>query len=336
MKKIVHLALVSTIAVTTFAASASAEQNYRRRDQYRPHMNHGKTTVDVNAGIRRNQFDWNIASDITGTATPNVLSELTWKDIDVLEVKGHVRHLKPASNRILRGSVMIEGELTAGLTVSGENQDSDWNGDNRTQEFSRSNNASNGGYAFGASAAAGYQFNVAQKIRPQSTTYFTVTPFAGYGWTRQKYEMTNGFQTIPANGAFGGLNSEYIADWYGPFAGIEAQLEHNRHLLTVRGEKHQLSYDAEADWNLRTDFRHDPSYTHTAEDGDGVNLKVGYSYAIDSAYDVTLDYDYVKREAKNGVDTTFFSNGTVLTTRVNEVNDKSQALRLGLKYYYDK
>jgi hypothetical protein len=334
MKKTIASLLISSILVTAFASSADAAMKYRQRDRYKPHQSHGSTTIDLTTGLRLNDFDWNIASDITGTATPNILSELTWEDITVFEIKGKFRHIEPANFAILKGGIQLDAELTGGFTISGDNQDSDYLGDDRTLEFSRSNNDAGGGFAFGGEVAAGYRFNVAQKVRPASSTYFTLAPMLGYGWNRQKYKMTDGNQTIPDLGSFDGLDSSYTADWYGPFVGLEAQLEHNRHLFTLRGEKHSLTYDAEAVWNLRTDFEQDPSYTHEADDGDGTEITLGYNYAVDSKYDLSLDYMYTERSAEDGIDTTFFTNGTVTSIRLNEVNDTSHAIRAGFKYYF--
>ncbi|MCK5179775.1 MAG: hypothetical protein KAR32_09615, partial [Candidatus Omnitrophica bacterium] len=38
-------------------------------------------------GRRHDDFDWNIASDITGAETPNILSELTWSDLQMTQLK---------------------------------------------------------------------------------------------------------------------------------------------------------------------------------------------------------------------------------------------------------
>lgn len=300
---------------------------------YKPFLTQSQTSFDLKAGVRRDHLDWNIASDVTGKETPNVLSELTWDDVKLMEIEGRIRHFEPTDSKIFRGGVLLEGRMTGGVTLSGDNQDSDYDGDNRTQEFSRSNNDVGDGHAFGFAAAVGYRFNIAQRYRPTSHSFLTVTPLLGYGWDTQTYKMTNGVQTIPALGAFDGLNSRYTTRWYGPFAGAEVNLEHNNHTLTLRGECQKLTYSADADWNLRDDFMHDPSYKHEA-DGNGTKLGVAYSYALSKNYDVTLDYNYLKRGAKNGTDTVYFSDGSTGQTRLNEVNNDSQALRLGMTYRY--
>ena len=321
---------------------------YHGRRQYKPYLTKEYTSFDLGVGVRRNNFDWNIASDLTGTATPNILSELTWEDIVVLEATGTFRHEEPIHYGFFGGALMMEGELKAGITVSGDNQDSDYNGDNRTLEFSRSNNDSSDGYSIGGAVAVGHKFYLTRphskkrrsrlyrrkKRSSASRSLFSFTPLIGYGWDQQQYKITDGFQTIPATGPFGGLDSEYIATWHGPFVGLEAELENKKHLFRLRGEYHDLNYDAEAVWNLRSDFQQDPSFEHEA-DGDGIKIDAQYGYAIDSRYEATIDASYQKRTAEDGRDTVFFSNGTVTSLKLNEVNDESHSLRFGLRYNWD-
>lgn len=318
-------------ALLAAAGPASAEPGYHGRTKFKPFLTQDRTSVTLSTGLRMNEFDYNIASDIAGTQTPNILSELTWSDIAVYEIKGQVRHIEPASIAFLRGSLLFDAEITGGLTIDGENQDSDYLGDNRTLEFSRSNNNSDSGYAIGGALSVGYRFNVAQKVRPHSRTFFTLAPLAGYGWDRQEYTLTDGFQTIPATGAFAGLDSTYTTNWYGPFVGIEAELERNRHLFTLRGEYHSLEYQGEGVWNLRADFQQDPSFEHEA-DGDGIRIIGSYAFAMDSRYAFTLDAAHTQRTAEDGIATTYFSNGNVGSIRFNEANDTSSAFRAGLRY----
>lgn len=314
---------VSVLSIGT----AQAEINYRGHSYY---DNGSKTTFGMSTGLRQNEFDWNIASDLAGVSTPNILSELTWSDIVVFEVKGKVMHVQRANLGILKGNLLLGAEITGGRTVSGDNQDSDYLGDDRTLEFSRSNNNADRGFSYSGEVMAGYEFNLIKRSRPGSRLFFKMGPIVGYGFNRQEYVLTEGFQTIPATGRFTGLDSEYTADWYGPFVGLQTSLEHNRHLWSFSGEYHDLTYDAEAQWNLRPDFQQDPSFIHTADDATGIELNAGYSYALDSFMDFTIDYTYTKREAEDGIDTTFFSNGTVSSIKLNEVNDVSHALRIGL------
>ncbi len=311
-------------AITLTGATAVTADPY-----YRYGINDNRTTFSFSTGLRDNEFDWNIASDLDGVTTPNILSELTWSDIRVFEIKGKLVHIVPADIGILRGNLLLEAEAVGGRTVDGDNQDSDYFGDDRTLEFSRSNNNANRGYSYGGKIAAGYQFNIAEGRSSRSS--LTAGPVFGYGFHRQEYVITEGNQTIPDTGRFTGLDSEYTADWYGPFVGLQLNFSLARHMLNLRGEHHILDYDAEAEWNLRPDFAQDPSFTHEADDATGLEIQAGYAFALDSFTDFTLDYTYQQREAEDGIDKTFFSDGTSTSIHLNEVNDESHGIRLGIR-----
>lgn len=302
---------------------------------YSPFLTRGDTSFTGSFGVRKNDFDWNIASDLSGAGTPNVLSELTWKDVYVLEGKAKLRHERPVYVPYLTGALVLEGQAKVGMTVAGDNQDSDYNGDNRTDEFSRSNNSADAGYTAGTSAAIGYRLDVtpASVWRKHPDTYWSVTPLAGYGWDRQLYKMSDGNQTIPDTGAFGGLESEYMADWFGPFLGMETEWQKARHLVRLRGEYHWYDYRGKGTWNLRDDFSQDPSFRHSA-DGDGFRLESEYAYALSSSSVVSAVGAYEERSAKDGYDTTYFRDGGEPTIRLNEVNDESAELHLGLRYHW--
>lgn len=106
--------------------------------------------LQILTGFRQDDFDWNIAGDIQG-GSPNILSELTWPDLSMTQIKAKGRIL-------LKDHLVLDGYAAYADIYSGKNQDSDFLGDNRTSEFSRSNNASDDGEAEDLSAGVGYRF----------------------------------------------------------------------------------------------------------------------------------------------------------------------------------
>lgn len=354
------VALLSTLA----AGTARAESSLKK--EFKPFLTRGESTWALSAGVRRNDMDWNIATDPTGTTTPNILSELTWSDVTLLEIKGEVRHDEPLDIGAITGDLHLEAQATGGLTVAGDNQDSDYLGDNRTGEFSRSSNSGSEGSAFGGKLAVGYRIALtgdpARKARAIAKSRMprtereralrmqayrkalknagpsvSLTPLLGYGWDQQTYRMTDGNQTVETVGVtlplgpFSGLDSEYTTEWYGPFIGAEAEIAGKKNRLRLRGEYHDLTYHGEGIWNLRTTFLQDPSFTHDA-DGTGLLLNAQYAYALSERNALTLDGMYQKREATDGTDTLYLNTGAgTSTTRLNEVNDSSYALRVGLR-----
>ena len=107
-----------------------------------------ETDFTLSAGYRRDDLDWNIAGDINGN-NPNVLSELTWDDVESYQVKLQ-------GNFVWPNIIALKGYANYGWIFDGDNQDSDYLGDNRTFEFSRSNNNTDDHYVWDASVAIGY------------------------------------------------------------------------------------------------------------------------------------------------------------------------------------
>lgn len=334
----ISAARLAVIAATLLSAllpvsAASADPGARGRAKFQPFLTKPQSSVEISGGLRQSDMRWNVAGNMQGT-NPNIMSELTWKDVQMVEANINARHLRPAGNAIFRGALQLEGTLKGGLGVDGKVRDSDYLFDNRAGEFSRATADANSGYALGAQGGIGYRFNVAQRIRPHSRTMLTLAPVVGYGWEMERF-MLEGVQVSPPPvGTPSVLDSEYNAHWYGPFVGVEAQWEHNRHMLTLRGEYHDLKYKSDAQWNLRTDLKQDPSYEQEADEASAYKIMLQYGYAIDSRYEVVVNLSHSEREASNGTSTMYFTNGATAKTRLNEVEHTTQAIHLGLKYHW--
>ncbi len=207
-----------------------------------------ETEFLFSTGYRVDDFNWNIAGDIYGN-NPNILSELTWNDIEIYQIKFHFK-------TILHGVCYLRGSSGFGWIFNGESQDSDYSGDNRTSEFSRSINSADDGNILDVSLGIGYQFT----FRLDS---FGITPLIGYSYHRQNLTITNGIRIIPPTDPFPGLDSTYVAEWNGPFLGLDFTLKlNNKHTVFAEIEYHWANYYAKADWNLRSDFAHPKSFEH--------------------------------------------------------------------------
>lgn len=270
-----------------------------------------ETSLKISTGFRFDDLDWNI-EDTDGS--PNILSELTWTDLAIVQIKAD-------GKLIIGNSFYMRGALGYGEIFDGDNQDSDYAGDDRTLEFSRSNNDADEGYVLDASVGLGYQFKLKE---------FAITPLVGYSYHKQNLVITNGFQTIPAFGSFSGLNSSYDAQWKGPWTGFDMSFKIIEE-LTLSGvfEYHWADYEAVADWNLRTDFEHPKSFEHIA-DGNGILLSAAINYAFNKHWGIGFLANYQKWSTDAGISRTFFSNGTQGETSLNEVNWESVAAEIGV------
>ncbi len=298
-----------------------------------------ETEFIFSAGYRRDELDWNIAGDINGN-NPNVLSELSWEDLEITQLRLLNKTMVP--NRFyLRASVAY------GWIFDGTVQDSDYAGNNRTFEFSRSNNSSDDGDVRDASVAIGYPIRIGGEVS------WTIIPLAGYSYHEQNLRMTDGFQTVsipvvtpsvvivpPPLGPFPGLDSTYETRWKGPWIGLDLNFKvdeikawAHRIETYVSFEYHWADYNAEAHWNLRDDFAHPKSFEHDA-DGVGVVLTAGFNVVLTPRWRLNINYDYQDWSTDDGTDTTFFSDGRIAKTRLNEVNWTSQAISLGLIWQF--
>ena len=218
----------------------------------------------LDAGYRFDELKWNIAGNLSGTS-PNILSELTWENLRTFQ-------LKLSNTTTVKEVIYLRGYLDYGWINAGDNQDSDYAGDDRTLEFSRSNNNSDDGNMLDGSIGIGYRITFGGDT-------FQLIPLLGYSYHEQNLRMTDGYQTIPAFGSFPGLDSTYETRWYGPWIGVDFKIQTRefdsfvkRAVFYTTLEGHSVDYDAEADWNLRTDFAHPKSFEHDAE-GDGIIVR---------------------------------------------------------------
>lgn len=278
--------------------------------------------LEMSTGFRVDQFNWNIDGIPSGGSAPvNVLSELTWTDLEIIEFS--VMGRKSVQSLYLRGS------LNLGFIYTGQNRDSDYRGDNRTLEFSRSENNAGAGTVWDLSLGGGYK----GWVLTAGEGAFTFRPLLGFSAHKQNLTMTDGYQVVPASGPFYGLNSSYKAFWAGPWAGFDA--DYAAGALTVYGsfELHGAVYRAEADWNLRSDFKHPVSFEHTAN-GVGVLLALGADYSVSDTLSVSASLKHQDWHTFPGTDRTYHITGAVSTNPLNEVNWISDVFTIGLNFSY--
>lgn len=276
------------------------------------------TELSLSAGYRQDNLDWNIAGDLSG-ANPNILSELKWTGIGSFSIKAGLKAL-------FNNASYVRGAFSGGKSSSGENQDSDFSGDNRAGEFSRSNNKG-GGDVWDASAGVGIK-----NAHRYSSGLFEFIPLIGYSYHRQSLKITDGHQTIPATGAFSGLDSSYDAEWAGPWVG--ADFAFRQPDLNLYGSMvfHVASYHAEADWNLKTDFRHPTSFEHFTTGGGAVfSGAMDFPVSKGSPWLFSASVDMQAFRAAAGLDRTYMTTGAIVDTELNEVNWNSFSLMAGLK-----
>lgn len=287
-----------------------------------------KFEYSLNLGYRVDDFQWRIAGNLAGSS-PNILSELTWKAITYSTIEAGMVYQKRPEERNLGHYAELSGFY--GEAFDGSNQDSDYAGNNRTGEYSRSNNNADSGYVEGIKFGLGltYHYDAANSL-------WRFTGVGGYSYREQELSITNGFQTIPSTGAFGGLNTTYSTMWRGPYMGAEvaAFLGSAKHYFRFRSEYHLANYDGVGNWNLRSDFQHPRSFRHRA-DGDGTVFMLEYQYAFRPRWTLGFKGQYESWSTDPGIDQTYFSSGATSFTSLNGVDWTSQSYFLTLGYRFN-
>jgi hypothetical protein len=303
-----------------------------------PHQHDWQWSIDI--GYRTDDIDWNIAGftptiflipPLQGVYV-NILSELSWSNLEIFQMEFSLE-------RRIQRKYKIRGTFAYGVIFDGENQDSDYAGNNRTFEFSRANNSADDGSTSDVSIGFGYNFSFLSDA-------IGLTPLIGFSYHSQNLTMTEGVQNVSdfgwpsALGPFPGLNSSYDAKWYGPWVGLDLNARIYKrdgtslaHEILFGIEYHWANYHAEANWNLRTDFDHPKSFEHEA-DGSGIVFWAGYNYFFNPQGSLNLSGKYQEWQTDPGIDRIFFSNGTVAETRLNEVNWESYSLMLGATFRF--
>ncbi len=177
--------------------------------------------------------------------------------------------------------------------------------------------------------------NVALRIVPwdkNSPSYLDA--FVGVQYYQEKLHMTNGVQTINSDlnavplGPFDEeLDSTYDFNWLSFPVGLKGNLALNKKAspglynfsLTGAASIASTSYYGEGVWNLRDDFEQSPSFAHEAE-GYAVSGELGAVYQPIRYISIGGGYTFYSFEARDGTDTTYFSNGVTVDVPLDEVS----------------
>ncbi len=287
--------------------------------------------VDVGFGYRSDQLDWNISGDINGE-NPTILSELSWEDLEIFQIQA-TGWLEIGELPFLKRNSLILANIAFGKILGGDVQDSDYAADGRTFEWSRSVNDADKGLTVDLSGAVGPIFELSL------IEGLAITPLIGYGFNMQDLSMTDGEQVISGSGApdigfLPGLDSSYTAYWYGPWLGVNIDYQANQKIkITVGAEYHWVEYFAQADWNLRSNFAHPVSFEQETT-GTGIIWNIKGLYSLNKNWSWLLDGKIQNWETESGTDRTYFADGTVGLSRLNQVNWSSYSLTTGVQYCF--
>ncbi|OUS29430.1 hypothetical protein A9Q99_10065 [Gammaproteobacteria bacterium 45_16_T64] len=298
-------------------------------DDYYYDESYADISLSLGTGTREAELRWSIASDSSGRNTPNILSELTYENLTITELQGSV-HLHFNQGFLKKFDINID--IKSGKNRDGLVIDSDYNGNNRTDEYSRSESNPDGSTTLDGKIVIGYPL--------QWNERFFVTPFVGYNYSQQYLRMRNGVQIIDTRAASlpigpftSELNSKYEAVWNSAIFAFDATYRGENHHLGLLWEFLITDYYAEANWNLRSDFDHPKSFAHWAT-GTGNNLEFKYQYFASPRFSLWVTYRIEDWKTNKGDDVVYFSDGTKAGTQLNEVVWESTATSAGFSLHF--
>jgi len=226
--------------------------------------------IDIGGGFRRDKFKWSIAGP---NKTPDVLSKLEWRDLRIALVEGSASYVSCRN-------YAIQVSADYGHIYHGKNIDSDFLSDDEEDLFSRSISKAGKGHVYDVSGAVGYRVT-------STCGRFVATPLLGYSHHAQYLHIYDGHQVFDLfDGLLGpipGLNSRYIAHWFGPWVGITfaARVESCAYVFGSF-DWHFFLYRAKGHWNLRPDISsfHHESTAHGWTATLGGNWEIWNNWSI--------------------------------------------------------
>lgn len=286
--------------------------------------------VSFEAGYRQDAFKWSIAGPDN---IPNVLSEIKFKKLQLWQVRLSGRSLELCN-------FYVRYSLSYGKIFAGKTQDSDYFGENRTREFSRSYADAGRGEVFDTSVSVGYMLKFPCGLN--------IAPLAGTSYHMQNLQMYNGRQVVNGLsdflGKIKGLNSTYKSRWEGPWLGADLVWQiHSRLSFLGTFEYHWAKYHARGDWNLRSQFLDD--FKHKAH-GHGTVLRLGVVYQLSPRCLLSLTFGSQSWTTAAGSDTIKILESLRLPnskltsipveyrTKLNKVEWTSYEIMLGIAYCF--
>ncbi|WP_372679489.1 hypothetical protein [Desulfosarcina sp.] len=321
---LISLSVSQVFSQSLEPADQAATDKKKDSDGY---LRWASVTFDLSAGYRTDKLNWHIAGNLQGT-NPNVRSELTWSGLRIYQ-------LKLANRTVIMDRFYLRGYLDYGMVISGNNQDSDYNGDDRTQTFSRSSNGVDGNDVWDGSIGVGPRFSF-------FASAMVVCPMIGYAVSEQDLNIVDGYQAFSApplttpTGPIAGLDSRFQTRWRGPWLGVDlffsipgAEAPFTKVGVIFTGEYHWVNYDAEANWNLRSDYAHPVSFYQEA-DGSGVKAGTTILFEIRDRWSIHAGMNVKEMTTDAGLDRTYYADGRTGETRLNEVRWRSFTFEAGV------
>jgi len=291
LKKLIRCLLVITLSISP--SLSTAEETLEAKHNI---------IVTPFTGYRYDVFQWSLP--LHGIDTNRKISELTWK------------------NHIFESGIQIEtkpeekefnflGQIKYGYILSNStSQDSDWDD---IGEYARSFSSVKGNI-LDLSGAVG----ISQAFKNTLVTYYLGMDYNKYQTKSYGLDYKINRLYHGSIGVVGGdhpksqLVSKYKFDNYAPWIGASIDYAINDKFSIIPTVKLYLFYlSGEADWVLRDEYKHNPSFTHKAFGvGGSFDTKISYKYNKNLALKASVGIK--KFTMKQGREKLFYSDNSFL------------------------
>jgi hypothetical protein len=311
--------LAEDIPAAIEARPTTTEQQPAVREEKRPYT----LTVGVREWISQGRSAHNI-----GDSRVNVRSELTWRGMNssITEVNGDL-----VAQRFLLNMAFGYGTIGNGTLL-----DQDWNGSNRTQQFSETLSQSDNGSVVIFSVTPGVRaFEWTAQDNP---TLGGVDFLLGYQYWREKYSAY-GVQDILPGGQDRSSSINALTQtnqWHSLRFGARATVP-LLSFLSLKASAFYIPvnyYRADDEHHLRTDLRQNPSFLSTASGGNGVQLEGSVAVRVWRQLTAEAGYRYWDIKSGEGDITQYNANGTISLGQHHVDNTKRQGVFFGINWIF--
>jgi hypothetical protein len=319
------LALVAFINMNAIAASKSKIEENR---QITKNTNtKRKMGISPFVGMRSDKLQWSISG-----AGLDKLSELTWEN-KVAEI-GVEMFSEPTDKQYNFWGMIKYGKILE----DSKNQDSDWD---EISEFSRTFSKVQGN-TFDISAAFGNSSDVKSRFPYAFITHYFGIDYNyvnnrnfGLKYVINRQRHTNILdatgQLLPTTKLVSTYKYQIYAPWYG--LNLDYKIN-NKFSFSSLARLYLFAYKSEADWVLRTDFAHDPSFIDRAS-GFGFSIDAKFSYNATKNLDLYANLGIKQLSlGAEGTQTTFFNNNTYTIGRIKTLRVITKTASIGAKYSF--
>lgn len=271
---------------------------------------------------------WSVSSGPEVNSLSNGLSELSFRDMKSRGIGLELGWMARLNEDI---AFTLESNLLKANLYSGSVRDSDYSASDIGVEVARSIAHADQGSDEKYSAGAGL------KYRWFGTKGHYISLLVGLVAVDNDIDIHNGVQylpTAPGGSEIVGLASSYDSRWTSIFYSVSSEHAFTWGTIGVQVKVNpRVEFDADANWNLRSDLSHPTSFAQTGE-GDGVNYVFGYSYSISGHSDVYSQFEFSKYQVSDGYDQTFFKDGSSFVSRLNNVELDERTFVIGYRYWF--